>query len=114
MSNEFVVPTDEELTAALGVVPESNDDIGVRVLHLKSGDGFDVRVTTDALGRSVTVEVNRDRHVLMRIEREGAISMTVLDQSPAISVEFQTPATEGGLTIDLRPALQIAEHELLV
>ena len=112
MYRDFRVPSDEDLEAALGVVPESGAEVGVRHLQFVSGDGCKVTATTDAVGRSLTLRVERDAHEWLRITREGATELVVSRTAPEIVVTFRTEDTAGRLEVHLRPRLRIHECTL--
>jgi hypothetical protein len=113
MYREFLVPTDEQLLATLGVEPQSGLESGVRHLALVSGDGYDVTATTDVLGRSVTVEIGRDNEQLLTITREGAARMSVSENPPEIVFRFDSDETTGRLEIQLQPRLSVRDATLL-
>ena len=56
MYSQFVVPSDGELSEALGVTPEEGGETGVRFLRLPIADGSGLEITTDYLGLSVLIE----------------------------------------------------------
>ena len=111
---EFQVPSDDQLLRVLGVEPHEGDEVGVRHLDLRSTDGYDVRVTADALGRSFFLRVERDGAEMVRIERELATLMVVAPEAPEIVVEFQSGDTKGSLLLELDPRLRIRDSTLRI
>jgi len=113
MYQEFRVPDDHDLEAVLGVEPVPGDEVGVRHVRLRSGDGCEILVTTDALGRSVTVKVIQEGEERFSLFREGAVELIASDSSPQIVVDFRTGDTKGRLKLALTPELHIDESTLL-
>lgn len=113
MYEEFQVPDDGKLEAALGVAPLPGDEAGVRHLRLHSGDGCEILATTDALGRSVTVRVLQNGEERLSLFREGAVELLASDTAPEIVMRFRTGDTQGRLELALTPRLHIHESTLL-
>jgi hypothetical protein len=113
MYEEFRVPDDLELETAFGAAPVAGDEVGVRHLRLRSGDGCEILATTDALGRSVTVRVMEDGEERFSLFREGAVEMIASDTPPEIVLRFRTGDTQGRLELALTPRLHINESTLL-
>jgi hypothetical protein len=113
MYEAFHLPDDDELEAALGAVPVPGDEVGVRHLRVQSGDGCEVHLTTDALGRSATVRISQSGEETMAFFREGAVELIGSDTAPEIVLHFRTEDTQGRLELALTPRLHIKESTVL-
>lgn len=113
MYEEFHVPDDHELEEVFGAVPLPGDEVGVRHLRLQSGDGCDVHLTTDALGRSATIRVIQDGEETMSFFREGAVELIGSDTAPEIVLHFRTGDTQGRFELALTPRIHINESTVL-
>jgi hypothetical protein len=111
--SQFVVPSDQELSETLGVVPEDGDEVGVRSIRLPMGDGSSLRITTDVPGLSVLIEAAQPDRMNLRLFREGATDMRVAQSPPQVIFTFRTDDTTGQLSLRWGPSLEIVETSLL-
>lgn len=113
---EFVAPSDDEISAALGIEPESSEaEVATRTV--KIGDEADdlLILSYDVPGRSIRLQWKRSRRLLLDVFREGATLMRIHSNaaSIAISIDFRTGQMSGRLDIQMQPEIVIRERDLL-
>ncbi|GEM_PF-2825023 len=114
-NREFLVPSDEEILDALGVVPEvSVDDPMVQVVRVSTASGDVVSLSYDVVGRSVRCQWNRDSIPLVDLFREAATELTVESGHGVarLVVRFETEVLGGELDIQVYPAVRVNDRLL--
>ena len=110
---QFIVPTDQDFEAVLGITPEVRGEDGVRGIVALTTDDVDIDLTIDPLGQSVALIVRHNAIEVVRITREGAAELRLAKAPPEITIEFGTDDTTGRIEVMLAPSIHISETTLL-
>lgn len=114
MYREFFTPDDEEVYEATGEWPDA-DENGARVITFRDISGQSLKLSYDALERSVRVRWESDQGFEMAdIYREGAtrLSFTSGEAAKNIFIDFHMGECAGVMEIQITPHLAVKDRIL--
>lgn len=92
---EFVVPSDTEMLATLGVPPDSvEDDPAVRTFRLASVAGDDILISYDVPGRSFRIQISSGEVTRLDLRRECATHLSVSGEDGALRVRVRVQSSD--------------------
>jgi hypothetical protein len=101
MSAPFVVPADDEILDAVGVVPTSEDDFESKEIVLGLGGEDTMKVSYSQVGGSVRLVWTRGDRLVLDLFREGATLMQLDSRDARITLRVEFDVTQARGAIDV-------------
>ncbi len=101
MSKLFVVPSDDEVLDATGLVPTSEDDFESKVIVLSLGGDDSLKFSYSQVGGSVRYVWTRKGQLMLDLFREGATRFEIDSRDARITlrVEFDFEQARGAIDV---------------
>jgi hypothetical protein len=104
ISQSFVVPSDDEVLDATGLVPTSEDDFESKTLVLNLGGEDSLKFSYSVTGRSVRLVWQRRDRPVLDLFREGATRFGIdsRDARVTLRIEFDLEQARGAIDVVIR------------